>query len=134
MFTAVHQFVYISVCQFSKAWELVFCNNVCSFVDFVDFGYAYPNRLVDGWKTSGQVELKTEMVNLARRELNLNDNSASKSVRVLHFDIQILIGTNLRLLFVVGEHQECTLIAFKPLPYYEKPIKVTSLICNNVII
>ncbi|CAF2037676.1 unnamed protein product [Rotaria magnacalcarata] len=98
---------------------------------YLDY-YAYSNQIVGGWNTSYHGELEIEMVDLARQQLRSNTTLANKTLRVLDCQIQIVAGTNLRLIFMVGEEQECTLTAFKPLLYTKKSTEVTSFKCNNI--
>ncbi|CAF3846590.1 unnamed protein product [Rotaria sordida] len=96
------------------------------------FQYVYSERLVGGLQKSSSNKLKTEMVNLARQQLSSNPHLASKRIRVLDLYTQIVAGTNIWLTFIVGEKQNCTLTAFKPLPYTKKPIEVIYFACNNI--
>ncbi|CAF3140475.1 unnamed protein product [Rotaria socialis] len=94
--------------------------------------YVYSNQIVGGWNTNYHGELETEMVDLARQQLQSNTTLANKTIRVLDSQIQIVAGTNLHLIFIVGEEQECTLTAFKPLPHTKKSTEVTLFKCNNI--
>ena len=85
--------------------------------------------MVGGWHRSCNRELKAEMLNLARDKLQSMANLASEPIRESRLYLQIVAGTNLRLTFMVGEEHGCTLIAFKPLPYTNKPTEVSSFEC-----
>ncbi|CAF0886844.1 unnamed protein product [Rotaria sp. Silwood1] len=101
-------------------------------IDTICFQCAYFGQLVGGLQKSYNNELKTELVNLARQQLNSNTQLASKPIRVLEFYSQIVAGTNYWLIFIVGEEQKCKLTAYKPLPYTHKPIQVTFFKCDNI--
>ena len=85
-----------------------------------------------GWKTAGKGELQTEMVNLAREQLNSSGDFSSSPIIVLSFETQLVQGTNARLIFLVDCKQKCTMTAFKPLPYTEKPVEVQTFDCEDV--
>jgi hypothetical protein len=87
--------------------------------------------LIGGYQKNGNEEMQTEMVKLAREQLKLNTSFDSADIQILSFDSQIVSGTNYRLIFIVNEQHKCTLIAYKPLPLYNKPIKVTSFTCTD---
>lgn len=97
------------------------------------FNDADSHPILGGWTETSEDRYVTEMVNLANEALRSNVLLASKSIRVVNCYVQIVSGLNLRLNFIVGEEQNCTLIAYKPLPYTKKPIEVTSLKCNTII-
>jgi hypothetical protein len=97
----------------------------------VHSNYANSDGIVGGWQTSGKGCSRSKVLKLARQQLN-STNLASEPIEILSLETQVVAGTNYRLIFVVGEQQQCTLIAFKPLPYTKKPIEVTSFTCNNI--
>ncbi|CAF1050172.1 unnamed protein product [Adineta steineri] len=101
-------------------------------IGIVRFGDTCTKRKLGGWQSSNDDTLQTEMVTLAQQQLEATSDLSSQPIRVLSFQTQVVAGTNLRLLFIVNEQQQCTLQAFKPLPYTELPTQITSFQCNNV--
>ena len=89
-------------------------------------------HIVGGWQATGEGDSQTEMLALAREQLNASDDSSSAPIEVVSFETQIVAGTNLRLVFVVDGKQQCTMTAFKPLPYKKQPTKVKSFSCEDV--
>ena len=95
----------------------------------IQFDNVY-STLVGGWQESGEGSLQTKMLKLARQQLN----TTSESIQVLRFDTQIVSGTNLRLMFIFNEQKNCTLQAFKPLPYKaNQSIQITSFKCDDIV-
>ena len=101
-------------------------------IGIVQFSYACSKRKAGGWQSSSDDTLQTEMVVLARQQLEATSNLTSEPIRVLSLKTQVVAGTNLRLVFIANEQQQCTLNAFKPLPYTQKPIQITSFKCDNI--
>lgn len=86
-----------------------------------------------GWKTSTDEDLKNEMIDLAKNQLMKNHQLQSPSIKVLSFQTQIVAGTNLRLLFRINGQSDCELVAFKPLPYTQKPMEITKFECKDFV-
>lgn len=89
-------------------------------------------RLVGGWSPTGEGDSQTEMLHLAREQLNASGDFSSSEIEVISFETQIVAGTNLRLVFLVDDTQKCTMTAFKPLPYRKEPTTVQSFTCEDV--
>ena len=104
------------------------------FVLFMATGMAEVHRdhLVGGWSPTGEGDSQTEMVKLAREQLNASGDFSSSAIEVVSFETQIVAGTNLRLVFLVDDTQKCTMTAFKPLPYRKEHTKVQSFTCEDV--
>lgn len=96
----------------------------------VCLGHVAASRRVGGWQPSSNSELQAEMLDLANEQLSTSTDFDSPTIDVVSFETQIVAGTNLRLVFLVNEALRCTLTAFKPLPYTQKPIEVSSFACD----
>ena len=101
-------------------------------VSLVCLGHVAASRRVGGWQPSSDGELQAEMLDLANEQLSTSTDFDSPVVDVVSFETQIVAGTNLRLVILVNEALRCTLNAFKPLPYTQKPIEMTSFECDAI--
>lgn len=96
------------------------------------FSYSYAGFIVGGWQESFNSEDQSEILDLAKAQASLRANLDAEPIQVLHFYEQVVAGTNMKLLFLIGKHYNCTIQAFKALPMLGKPTEVTSFSCYDL--
>lgn len=83
------------------------------------------------WSLCKEEKLTSDVVALAQSHVSRNYGLKSPSIEVTKMEKKILLGTNIRLHFVVDGKKKCQLTAFKPWSLIVKPLELKKCDCED---
>ena len=93
--------------------------------------HALLNLVGGGWLVCKEEKLISDVVALAHSHVSRSYNLKAPCIEVTKMEKQVLLGTNIRLQFVVDGKKKCQLTAFKPWLFTLQPLALQKCDCQD---